>query len=81
MDRDWYQQALTPPQVIQATLRVGWIPSENHLQWHIDVQDPTTSVLIAQESSPHVGNNNVRALLEECSRRMLRLLEETAEPF
>lgn len=81
MDSNWYQQALTPPQVIEGRLRVGLIPDQDHAQVQVDVFDPTTGVLLAQWSSPHFGLHQLPERLSRACQELQTLLDRVAEPF
>nr|CRY97484.1 hypothetical protein [uncultured prokaryote] len=48
---DWYQQQLVNPEVIEITLKIGAIPSENHGQWWIELRDASGDCLLGQWSS------------------------------
>lgn len=81
MASKWYQQALTPPEVIEGNIRIGVIGETDHCQVLIELKDPLTGVLIAQESWPHDRAANARALLEEAANQLANLVEQTLEPF
>lgn len=77
----WYQQALTPPLVVEANLRIGVIPGEDHTQFLAEVKDPMTGILIAQWSQPSGTCRLLRHDAERAARQLVRLLEEHVGPF
>lgn len=78
---EWYQQALTPPEVIEANLRIGLIPSQDHAQAWIELKDPRTSIVIAQWSCPHVSIRDVRDLVATAADRLVAFLDDEVDPF
>lgn len=78
---DWYQQALTPPDVIELRLRIGVVPERNHAQAMVELVDPMTSVQIAQWSAPHVHLDGWLTLLHEATAKARQYLADTLEPF
>ena len=45
------QTVLWPPLAIEINVRVGLIPSEDHLRWMIEMKDPGTHELLALRSA------------------------------
>ena len=43
---------MIPPPVLEVRLRVGVIPSEDHLRWQCEAMDPHTRELLAMHSHP-----------------------------
>lgn len=78
---EWYQQALTAPEVFELNVRIGVIPESDHAQALVEVKDPLTGVLIAQCSWPAEKATQWTALLQVVSRKAERLLGELIEPF
>ena len=81
MQTNWYQQALTPPDVLEINLRVGVIPSQDHVQVLAEMKDPTTGVLVAQWSMPHTTMRGVVDVLDHARRRIDAWLADAVEPF
>lgn len=77
----WYQQALTPPDVVELRIRLGLVPERGHAQALVELVDPTTSVQIAQWSAPHVHLDAWQALLEEAVQRGRQYIADSIEPF
>ena len=48
----WRQTTLMPPPVLEMRLRVGLLPSEDHLRWQVEAMDPLTKELLAMHSNP-----------------------------
>lgn len=78
---DWYQQALTPPPVLECNVRVGLIPQQDHVQVLVELKDPVTNVMIGQWSRPHARLRDFAEVTEWAIRRAVSALEEHAEPF
>jgi PIN domain nuclease of toxin-antitoxin system len=78
---DWYQQALTPPQVVELSIRLGCITETDHLQVMVQLYDPVTKVQIAQASVPHMPVAQHEEALAWAVSRGLEWLRETIEPF
>lgn len=78
---NWYQQALTSPEVLEVNIRVGLIPTQDHAQVLAEMKDPTTGVLVAQWSTPHAAMRDVEQLLADATRRALAWIDDACEPF
>lgn len=78
---DWYQQSLTPPEVVEVRCRIGAIPSTDHLQALVEVLDPMTGVLIGQWSYPHARLRQMGGVVEWATTTMRKAVEDTLEPF
>jgi hypothetical protein len=78
---DWYQQTLTPPDVVELRLRLGLVPERDHAQVMVELLDPMTSVQIAQWSIPHVPLARWQAALEEAVQKAQEYVGDTIEPF
>lgn len=81
MDSSWYQQTLTPPEVLEINVRVGLIPSQDHAQVLAEIKDPRTGILIGQWSHPHVGLSGLPEVLDTLPRRLVGWVDEHASPF
>lgn len=78
---DWYQETLLPPEIIEARIRIGVVPSSDHVQWQIELLDPLSGILTASESQPHATLTQLPEALADIMRRTLRLLDTAAGPF
>lgn len=78
---DWYQQRLTPPEVLEVNIRVGLIPSQDHAQVLAEMKDPTTGVLLAQWSSPHVSVRDVWTTIDIATSKADVWIADACEPF
>ena len=78
---DWYQQSLTPPEVIELRLRLGVIPERDHVQAMVELVDPMTGVQVAQWSAPHVQVDRWMDLLEEAYAKARHYVAGAIEPF
>lgn len=81
MEQDWWQQAITPPDVVEITLKVGIIPAADHVQWMIEAKDPRTGVLLGQVSNPHGTFTEYTAHLEEAVTRFRVEALQIVNPF
>lgn len=81
MPDNWYQQALTPPDVLEVHLRVGLIPSQDHLQVQAEMVDPVTGVQVAMWSRPHTTMRGIDAALDAARERIDAWLADAVEPF
>lgn len=77
MENAWYQQSLTPPDVIEVNARFGWIPSTDHAQWLVEVKDPVAGVLIGSWSMPHAqGEHAAERAVDALVERYRQVLVE-----
>lgn len=81
MPSEWYQQALTSPAVLEVNIRVGLIPSQDHLQVLVEMSDPTTSVLLAQWSRPHSTMRDAERAIDDAMAKAIRWIEDACDPF
>lgn len=79
-DVEWSQTRICPPGVLQATLRIGWIPDSHHAQWQIELEDPVTRELLAMRSSPHLLAHSPLQVLQLAMQDLERLWIEVADP-
>lgn len=78
---EWYQQALTPPDVVQCKILIGLVPSGQHAQAMVELSDPVTGVLTGQWSSPHVHSDNWPELLVTAMEKARQYIADHVEPF
>jgi hypothetical protein len=78
---DWYQAVLTPPEVLELNLRLGFVPETDHVQALLELKDPVTGVLTAQASVPHERLANWPALWDWARSRADEWITEALEPF
>lgn len=78
---EWYQQSLTPPEVIEVRARLGIVAETDHLQAIVEVFDPMTGVLIGQTSCPHAPIRQMGTVIEWMSSAIRRMAEDNTEPF
>lgn len=79
--QNWYQQALTPPEVIECNVRIGVIPTEDHVQVLVELKDPTTGVLVGQWSRPHAPLRELLDAVEWAAVKARAALTDHCEPF
>lgn len=60
------------PDVIEITLRIGFVTSSQHGQWQAEVRNPVTGELLDMYSRPHFDLANLGA---ESARMVLRISE------
>lgn len=80
-DTEWYQDALISPEVREVRLRVGLIPSTDHVQVMAEMLDPMTGVLLAQWSCPHGTMHSLPRMLDRARSKIDEWLGDAAEPF
>lgn len=78
---DWYQQVLTPPDVLEATVKIGVLPGEDHVQTYWEVKDPTTGVLLAAGSVHRATLHGMHGAIERAVRKVQQALADHVEPF
>lgn len=79
--KNWYQQTLTTPTVLEVNIRLGVIPEQDHAQVMAEIVDPTTGVLLGQWSTHHAAMRDVPRLLVDAMDRATRWLDDAIEPF
>lgn len=78
---DWYQQALTPPEVLELNIRIGVIPAQDHIQVLVELKDPMTGVLTGQWSLPHTAMRGQADAIEWALVKARAALADHTEPF
>lgn len=78
---DWYQPVLTPPDVLELRIRLGFVPTTDHVQALVELYDPITGVQQAQASIPHDRLANWPALFDWARSKADDWLTEALEPF
>lgn len=78
---DWYQQALTPPEVIELRIRIGIIPESDHCQALAELIDPISGALVAQWSVAHAPADSWSHMLDTATAKGREQLESAIEPF
>lgn len=81
MNDQWYQQAITPPTVMEVNLRVGVIPETDHAQVLVEAKDPTTGILLGQWSHPHTTMHGLGRVLDRALAKAIEFLDVEVEPF
>ena len=78
---DWYQQQLTPPNVLEVRLRIGIIPSQDHVQVLAEMKDPVTGVQVAMWLTAHTTMHQLPRVLDAARAKIDEWLGDAAEPF
>lgn len=78
---DWYQQSLTPPDVVELRIRLGLVPERDHAQVMVELLDPATGVLLAQWSTHHARLRLWKTLLDEAVEKAHEYVGDAVEPF
>jgi hypothetical protein len=76
----WSQPGLIPPDVVQATLRIAYIPETHHAQWQLEVQNPVTGELLAMSSVPHRDARSADHALSEAFVDLRRRWGDVCDP-
>lgn len=80
LDETWTQTLLYPPTVAEMRLRVGMIPSEDHLRWQIELLDPQTGEMLAMISRPGRRLSDLEHELSAIGSHLWRLYEGVTNP-
>jgi hypothetical protein len=78
---DWYQQVLTPPEVFEIRIRLGFVPETDHAQALVEMFEPTTGVQMGMASIPHERIANFPHLFEWAVSKATDWITEQIEPF
>lgn len=78
---DWYQQHLTPPDVIELNVRIGVVPTADHVQALVELRDPMTGILSGQWSYPHATLRQQGDVLDWALDKARQALADGTEPF
>ena len=70
-----------PPDAVEITISLGFVPSGDHAQWQVEVKDPATGQLLALASRPHLSMARMMDTLEEASREAIARMFEFVAPF
>lgn len=77
----WAQLSMLPPPVVEITLKVGVIRTEDHVQAQIEVIDATTGGLIGLVSWPHFSLPDFEERMREIGQSLTETLREHTGPF
>lgn len=80
-EQKWFQQVLLAEEVLEVRVRIGLIPSRDHVQWLIEVVDPTVERLIDAKSVPHRDLERYRDWRVELFDMLNEQLDDLIEPF
>lgn len=80
LDDPYTQTVLVPPSVLEVRLRLGFIPSDHHGRWQLEVIDPGSSELLAMHSAHHFALSLLDEELAGVGRRLGLLLEQFLNP-
>lgn len=80
-DPAWSQPGLFPPDVVEITLRVGVVRSQDHLQWQLEASNATDGTLMRLESCPHRVMAQAADALAQMGRQLALALDEVCGPF
>lgn len=63
------QETLLPPEVVQVTVRIGFVGASGHCQWLCEARNATDGELLAMVGRPHFDiaqlDNQIDAIREE----------------
>lgn len=77
----WQQLSLLNDECYELTLKVGLIPSEEHVQFQFEVTDPRTGELIELESRWHCHTNDYGPSLGQFVRLLSDAIADRSGPF
>lgn len=75
------QATLIPPEVVEATLRLGIVGAGNHVQVAVEVRSATDGALLALETLSHADVASWPTLAEQWTARLIALTREYVLPF
>lgn len=78
---DWYQLMLTPPDVIELNIRVGVVPTQDHVQVQVELKDPVTGIQVGMWSQPHAGMASLRTRIAWACAKAIEEVERAIDPF
>lgn len=78
---DWYQQALTPPEAVQINIRIGVIPSTDHVQCLVELVDPLTKIQLGMWSQPHSRMRDLPDVIAWALEKAQTALRDSVDPF
>jgi hypothetical protein len=71
---------MVPPEVLEVRVRLGFIRSDHHGRWQLEVLDPRSGELLAMHSRPHFPLSQMEEALGDVNRRLGVLLEAYLDP-
>lgn len=80
-DSEWFQEVLVTPEVREVNIRIGVVPSQDHVQVLAEMKDPMNGVLLAQWSRPHAPMRDVERAIADATARAVAWIEDASEPF
>lgn len=80
-DDTWYQQALTPPTVLEVNIRIGVIKEQDHAQVLAEIKDPMSGILIGQWSRPHTSMHGLGRAIDTAVAKAIGWIDAEVEPF
>jgi hypothetical protein len=69
-----------PPGVLEVRVRLGFIPSDHHGRWQIEVVEPQAGELLAMHSCPHFALSMLDEEMQAVGVRLRVLLEGFLDP-
>lgn len=75
------QTTLLPPEVIEATLRIGVVGATDHVQVQAEIHDPGTGELLYLVAAPHRAYGQMDEVVLELAHDLLRAIRELTGPF
>lgn len=77
----WHQLSLLNDECYELTLKVGLVPSNDHMQIQFEVTDPRNDDLILLESRWHVSAWNHSSALDHFINRLRDQITDLSGPF
>ena len=74
------QTVMEPPDVLEVRLRLGFIRSDHHARWQLEVLNPRSSELLALHSCPHFSPALLEEELAGVGARLGMLIESYLDP-
>lgn len=77
----YVQTTLLPPEVVEATLRLGTIGASNHVQVQCEIRNPVDGELLALWSRPHAPLSDLHDVLALAAAELEQAVRELLSPF
>lgn len=77
----WEQLSLLREEVVEITLRIGVVLEGDHLQWQLDVRDPSSRTLLGMQSSPAVSAARWEYHLHHMAEAVRQAMRTHVDPF
>lgn len=78
---EWEQLSLLREEVVEVTLRLGFVVQADHMQWQITVRDPSAGALLGMLSSPATSAARWERQLITINSQLSEIIRNHVDPF